>query len=315
MKGINTDSHAGILDESGLHVLYQYRTTSVRHLPELQGDIDRLKHSGKLSDQTTYQGYINKLGFSLPENFPEAKSIITMATLTKPMKVNFHVDGTTREIFLPPQYYEDGLTEEMLLKEVKEKIIRESGTRVEWAPNLHLKLLAVRSGLGRYGRNNICYVNGFGSFITLFAFFTDYPFESDSWHEIQMMDICQKCRICLNQCPTGAIREEIFVIAAGNCISLYNEVEGKFPDWIPEDAHNALMGCTRCQVPCPANREPLNYTGRLEDITFQETIQFLSGQPDEKTMASVSEKLRIPHMVGSQKVYDIVRRNLSVLLS
>jgi len=312
---INADPHAGVLDESGLHILYQYRTTSVRHLPDLQEDIDRLKRSGKLSDQATYQGYINKLGFSLPKDFPVAKSIITMATLTKPMKVIFHVDGTTQEIFLPPQYYEDGLTEEMLLNEVMEKIIRGSGARVEWATKLHLKLLAVRSGLGRYGRNNICYVNGFGSFITLFAFFTDHAFENDSWHEIQMMDICQKCRICLKQCPTGAIHDENFVIAAGKCISLYNEVEGEFPDWIPEDAHNALMGCSKCQVTCPANREPLKYTGRLEDITSQETIQFLSGQPDEKTIASVSEKLRMPHMVGSQKVYEIVRRNLSVLLS
>jgi epoxyqueuosine reductase len=238
-----------------------------------------------------------------------------MATLTKPMKVIFHANGTPQDIFLPPQYYEDGLTEEMLLDEVKENIIQNSDARVELASKLHLKLLAVRSGLGRYGRNNICYVNGFGSFITLFALFTDYAFETDSWHEIQMMDICQKCRICLHHCPTGAIREENFVIAAGKCVTLYNEIEAEFPDWLPRDVHNALMGCTKCQIPCPANREPLKYTGRLEDITSRETSQFLSGHPDEKTMISVSEKLRMPHMVGSQKVYNIVRRNLNVLIS
>ena len=182
------------------------------------------------------------------------------------------------------------------------------------ASGLHLKLLAVRSGLGRYGRNNICYVDDMGSFIALYAFFTDYAFETDSWNEIKMMDICQNCKICRKQCPSGAIREEEFVIDAGMCVTLYNEVEGEFPTWLPHNAHNALMGCMKCQAPCPANREPIKLAGRLEDITSQETLNFLSRQPDENTIASVSKKLMMPHMVGSQEVYDIIRRNLSVLL-
>jgi epoxyqueuosine reductase len=38
-----------------------------------------------------------------------------------------------------------------------------------------LKRLAVRSGLARYGRNNVTYVEGMGSFLELSASLTDMP--------------------------------------------------------------------------------------------------------------------------------------------
>ena len=44
---------------------------------------------------------------------------------------------------------------------------------------LPMKLLAVRSGLAKYGKNNICYINGIGSFTRLEAFYTDYAFLTD----------------------------------------------------------------------------------------------------------------------------------------
>ena len=40
-----------------------------------------------------------------------------------------------------------------------------------WLPQ---KRLAVRSGLAEYGRNNICFVDGMGSVITLFVFISDF---------------------------------------------------------------------------------------------------------------------------------------------
>ena len=58
-----------------------------------------------------------------------------------------------------------GLTRAMLLEEIRRTIIPDSGHRVDRVDyHFFMKLAAVRSGLAQYGRNNICYVEGMGSF-------------------------------------------------------------------------------------------------------------------------------------------------------
>jgi epoxyqueuosine reductase len=252
----------------------------------------------------------------LIDDFPDARSVIIMAIFVQPMMVHFHYNGTRIPVAVPPNYYDPGLTGKMLNEEIQKNIIRETGYRIERAGNrLHLKLLAVRSGLGRYGRNNICYVDGMGSFLTLHAYLTDYRFKSDDWHEIQMMELCRNCSICMNQCPGDAIREEPFLIDVNRCIPLYNEVPGILPDWIPSDAHNALFGCMKCQAPCPANRESMKQIGLLEDITAEETRQFVNGNPAENVILSVSRKLKMPYLVGSKEMVEVASRNIKALVS
>jgi len=299
---------------SSTNFVYKYKTLSVDHLKELQEDIDKLKRENKLSDHKTYRSYLSEKKFEIPENLPNARSLIVIAIFTKPMLVNFHLNGKKHEVMLPPQYYDDGLTEETLRNIVLKKIIKKPGYASERATEVHLKLLAVRSGLGRYGRNNLCYVEDMGSLLTLYTYFTDYQFEEDNWTEIKMMDGCKDCRICMSHCLSNCITEENFVIDAGKCLSLYNEIAGEFPKWISPDAHNALMGCMKCQLHCPANREVIKLTGRLEDITEEETEKILEGTPDEKLLDSLSNKLRDFSPTGSKDLFPIFTRNLRVLL-
>ncbi|MFW9915476.1 MAG: 4Fe-4S double cluster binding domain-containing protein [Candidatus Thorarchaeota archaeon] len=291
---------------------YKYKTLSVSHFSELQEDIDKLKREKKLSDHEVYRSYIDNKKFELPENLPDAKSVIIMAIPTKLMLVNFQLNGANHETIVPPGYYSTGLSVDILKETILNEIINEPGYAVEMATQLHLKLLAVRSGLGRYGRNNICYVDGMGTMHRLFAFFTDYSFAEDNWTEVQMMERCQECRICLQECPHGAITEENFVVDVGKCITLYNEIEGDFPEWIRPDAHNALMGCMKCQAPCPANREAIKkLTGRMEDVTEEETKALLEGSLDEDKMEALSKKLHYPL---SEETVPVFSRNLSVLI-
>jgi len=208
---------------------YRFRTISVDHLTELQEDIDKLRRGGKLSDNEVYRGYIDSKKFEIPENFPNAKSIIILAIFSKLALVNFHLDGIKHEIMIPPNYYDDGTTFQDFENIIFKDIIKESGYKIEYTNKLHVKLLAVRSGLGKYGRNNICYIDDWGSMINLFAYFTDFQFEEDHWTEMKMMDQCEKCSICIQNCPTSAIptpSDEDFVINAGKCISVYNEIKG-----------------------------------------------------------------------------------------
>ena len=296
---------------------YKYRTVSVEHLEELQEDIDKLRRAGLLSDNEVYRSYIDSKKFEIPESFPNAKSIIILAIFSKLGLVNFHLNGKKYEVMIPPNYYDDGTTFEDFENLILEDIIKEPGYKVEFTNNLHVKLLAARSGLGKYGRNNICYVNGWGSMINLFAYFTDFQFEEDHWTEIKMMDQCENCTTCFNNCPTKAIpalTDEYFVIDAGKCISVFNEIKGIIPNWVPTDAHNTLIGCMRCQENCPNNREVIGLIEIFEDISENETRMILNGITNKKLVESLSKKLKMFTPPNAERVLPVIKRNLSLLL-
>lgn len=295
---------------------YKYKTISIKHLAELQEDVDKLRREGKLSNNVIYRSYIDTKKFEVPETLPDAKSIIILAILSKMALVNFHHDNKMYEVMIPPNYYDDG-TFTQFEKIILNEIIKKSGYKIEYTNKLHVKLLAVRSGLGKYGRNNICYVDNWGSMINLFAYFTNFQFKVDNWNDIKMIDQCEKCIICTKNCPTGAIptpSSENFVINAGRCISVYNEIEGIIPNWIPSDAHNALIGCMRCQKHCPSNREAIKITERLEDVTENETKALLEGQADEKILKSLSKKLKMFSPSNAKDVLPVLKRNLDFLI-
>lgn len=293
---------------------FKYKTMSVDHLNNLQEDIEKIKHSGKISNHPVFKSYIKDKRFKLPENFPEARYIVIMAVFTKLMKVNFHLNGATYDVTIPPQYYDDGISIEDLKNTIQKHIIKESGYRIEKASQIHLKLLAARSGLGKYGRNNIIFVDGMGSFITLYAFFTDFQFDQDNWHEIKMLEDCESCRNCSGICPTSCITMQNFVIDVTKCITLYNEIDGKFPRWLRPGWHNALMGCMKCQIPCPANDKVHDYAGRLEDVTEEETRKILQGEADDDLLKSLNRKLKGFSAI-SKEYFPIFTRNLGVLIN
>ncbi|MGY5879608.1 MAG: 4Fe-4S double cluster binding domain-containing protein [Candidatus Thorarchaeota archaeon] len=294
--------------------IYQYRVMSIKHLGELQADFENIDAEGNVSNNPVFRSYIQEKQHHLPESFPDAKSVIVMAVFTPLMTVDFHYQGKTHEI-LVPHYYDDGITEDQLKTTILNKIIGDNQYRIENAKmHVLLKRLAVRTGLGKYGRNNICYVEGMGSFLTLYAFFTNFSFEKDNWQDAELMESCKSCKVCLNKCPTGAISEDIFVIDVEKCIPLYNEVPGEFPDWINPSSHNALMGCLRCQLPCPANSAVAKKTQKLDSVSEEETKKILDGSSDEELYQSLSEKLRMFIPEHAYYYFPVITRNLRVLI-
>ncbi|MFW9976149.1 MAG: hypothetical protein ACFFDQ_12835 [Candidatus Thorarchaeota archaeon] len=295
---------------------YQYRVISAAHLKDLKDDFSSVNDKGYISDNETFRSYISGVSYSLPESMPDAKSIIVLAVFTPMALVNFHYNNTVHELVIPPQYYSTGLKEEHIVETIQKSIIVEQGYRVVRAtPSALLKRLAVRSGLARYGRNNISYVEGFGSFITLYAYFTDFQFDRDDWTEVRMLDECENCKTCKNKCQTRAIRGDPFVIDAGKCVTLYNEISGEFPDWIPNSAHNALMGCMACQRHCVANKAAMSKPIYLEDVTQDETMTILQGTLDEDELKVLNSKLKGYSPTTSMEYLPIFTRNLKALLN
>ncbi|MHA1354725.1 MAG: 4Fe-4S double cluster binding domain-containing protein [Candidatus Heimdallarchaeota archaeon] len=293
----------------------KYRVMSVKHLQQLQDKIDKLHKEKKISQHETLQHYIGKFKFAVPKDFPEAKSVIVLAVECNLAKIPFHYKGKKYDVLLPGNYSATSKTPKEEIDDfVLEKIIGQSDYRVQQTRQLHLKFLTTSSGLGRYGRNNISYVDELGSFIELYAIFTDYEFDEDHYVEAKMMDRCEKCTICIDRCPNQCISRDNFIIDVERCIPLYNEIRGEFPEWLVTDSHMAIMGCLHCQIPCPANHVALKNMRQFEDITEEETEVLLNGEGDEEVISTIFLKLQMFDAKHADYFLPVLKRNLEVLL-
>lgn len=199
---------------SNLHARnYAARIVSIARLRELEGDIQTRYEQG-MFDAEFYQERLTRFDFNPPADMPEAKSIIVVAKPSPQTGVVFNWNGESKTLILPPTYTGYSALPMKMEREVNE-ILNPQGHRAMKTLNFPIKPLAVCSGLAEYGRNNITYVEGMGSFHHLFTFYSDMPCEQDEWREMKMLKRCENCRACMIKCPTGAIREDRVPTARG----------------------------------------------------------------------------------------------------
>jgi epoxyqueuosine reductase len=289
---------------------FQARIVSVSHLHQLQKEIESL-HSHALLDSQFYQERLFRFNFQIPKDLPKAQSLIVVAVPRPQARLIFTRNGRRRSLILPPTYsgYDDTTkqVEKLLAEILGENGYKSTGTA------LPLKLLAARSGLVQYGRNNICYFSGLGSFFQLVAVYSDMPCEEDSWQEATLMESCEECELCRRACPTGAISSDRFLLRAERCITYHNEKKGNvpFPKWMEVSWHNSIIGCMRCQRVCPQNKEAIQWTKEEEEFSEKETALLLEDVPRDKLPPATLRKLE---NLGLVDYLDIVARNLSILI-
>lgn len=295
------------LEEQG----YKGRIVSAEHLPELQGGIEGYRSQGLL-DEELYQEYLAGFRFNLPVSLPEARSLIIVAAPQPATRITFAWNGEPVPVLVPPTYLH-GEEADKQVEDLLAEGLAPAGYRVAQAA-LPKKFLAVRSALGQYGRNNVCYVPGLGSFHRLAAFYSDLPCPEDSWQEQRMLEKCQTCTGCLRNCPTGAITSERFLVQAERCITFHNEKPSDvpFPTWISPSSHNCLVGCLHCQSVCPENKDVVQWIEEGEEFSEEETAQILEGLPLDRLPAAMADKLQRADLSG---LVDILPRNLGILLA
>jgi epoxyqueuosine reductase len=287
---------------------FQARIVSVSHLRQLQKEIESLRRHALLDSQF-YKDRLAWFNFQIPQDLPKAQTLIVVAVPRPQTRTIFTWNGQRRPLTLPPTYtaYDDitKKVENLLAKILGEKGYKSTGTA------LPLKLLATRSGLGQYGRNNICYVSGLGSFLQLVAVYSDMPCEEDSWQKATMMKSCKECDLCRRACPTGAISSDRFLLRAERCIVYHNEKKGDvpFPEWMATSWHNCIVGCMLCQRVCPEDKRFIQWTEEEEEFSKEETTLLLEGVPHDKLPATTLRKLEHLSLVD---YLDSLPRNLGV---
>jgi epoxyqueuosine reductase len=112
------------------------------------------------------------------------------------------------------------------------------------------KELAVRAGLGWYGRNTNLLTRNHGSFLLLACLLTE------AWlaEEAPLgSEHCGTCTACRPACPTGAL-DTGATIDANRCIAyLTIEHRGPIPVALRSLVGNWVFGCDTCQQVCPWN--------------------------------------------------------------
>ncbi|MBN1176592.1 MAG: hypothetical protein JXA51_02815 [Dehalococcoidales bacterium] len=300
MEGISTKIREAVKSHG-----YKARTVSIAHLPEVQEAVGGLVRQGLINRQLHEKWHFY---LRTNENLPEAKTIIVVAMPQPFTRLRFEWQGRIFPADIPPTYFTkvDDSRAELTLKSVLEL----TGYRIVKA-RLALKTLAVRSGLAEYGRNNISYVPGMGSLHQLIAFYSDCPCEEDNWHESQVMKECDNCLLCRENCPTGSITTDRFLIHAEKCLGFLNEEDPDSPYWVKQqpDWPNALIGCMRCQFVCPVDKSYLHKIIEGPSFSEKETSLILNKTRWGNLSPETREKLDDIYWV-----YPFLPRNLSALI-
>jgi epoxyqueuosine reductase len=282
------------------------RIVPVSVLLDLESEIAS-RHSRGDFDDRFYAIELTPFRFRPPESLPAAKSLIVVAVPQPLVRVTFTRNGAPRQCLVPPTY---DVSVDVDAESVLARTLEPDGYHV--APGtLPLKFLAVRSGLAAYGRNNISYVAGKGSFHRLMAFFSDLPAGDHWWGEAAMLDRCRKCTACVNACFTGAIGHDRFLLHGERCLTFLNEHAGDFPDWVKPSWHHCLVGCLQCQALCPENARALKRMETGPTFSENETALLLKGAARQQLPQELRRKLG---SLGLLEYLELLPRNLKVLL-
>jgi len=285
---------------------FKGKIVSIAHLTELQKDIEA-HHKKGLLDKELYDAYLASFDFECQRSLTGAGSLIIVSVPQPQVRVGFEWEQNSVPVIIPPTY--DSSVDERVASRLSAYLAPQGyGLQKVRLPD---KLLAVRSGLAQYGKNNITYVKGSGSFHRPVVFISDFPCEADSWGEPAVMEQCENCSACMKACPTAAIESDRFLLHAERCLTFHNERACDFPEWVSPTWHNSLVGCMICQKVCPVNKDILKWTESSVTFEREETTLILDGVSDDRLPPKTLDKLKNLDMM---EYYNVLGRNLRALI-
>lgn len=255
---------------------YKSVVIPLERLEELSEDIAQRHRNGQFAPELFDERY-SIFDFDAKRAASGARSIVIVAALQPYVRLRITNGGRRGSVIIPPTY--SIRIDEHVAKALK-GIRGLSAYRIS-DNSLPLKLLAVRSGLARYGRNNLVYVEGMGSYCRLIGFFTSLRTDNSTWIDPQPVEECEKCVACIKKCPTNAISRDRFLIRAERCLTFHNERKTEFPADLLREWHHCLIGCLYCQAYCPINRKVNIWVEEYGTLDEHDTEVLLEGGPPE----------------------------------
>ena len=120
--------------------------------------------------------------------------------------------------------------------------------------------LAMRAGLGWFGKNSMMINRDHGSFFIIGSLLLNKEIPKENRIENQKnleTDHCGQCTRCIDACPTNAIDPVSRTIIAKDCISTFTIEQFKL-DTVPSEKmtlkEGTIFGCDICQDVCPWNK-------------------------------------------------------------
>ncbi|MCX6152878.1 MAG: tRNA epoxyqueuosine(34) reductase QueG [Candidatus Kapabacteria bacterium] len=243
---------------------------------------------------------------------PAAKSVIVFA-------YNYKLDFQHRSdaSFGKISRYKWGTDYHQLISNKLEKIISfikelepnsENIAYVDSGPVLE-KAWAVRAGIGWQGKNSLILTEDYGSFFFLGLIISSLEFKYNN----PMPNLCGKCSICTNLCPTQALNTPK-ILDANKCIS-YWTIETKartnIPDEIAANQRNWIFGCDICQEVCPYNQRAKHFCSDPDFIDHEPIIELDINEIQNLNEDQYSTKFS--DLPNKRFKLEILKRNASAI--
>jgi epoxyqueuosine reductase len=295
---MKTDEIGGQLVEYIKKQGWQGTIVSITRVKDLETEIED-RHKKGLLDPVLFDEYLASFDFACEHRLANARSLIVVGVPQPQVKVIFEMGQRSVPVMIPPTY---AFSIDQQVSARLDSFLSSTAYHFEKV-RLPEKLLAVRSGLARYGKNNISYIPDLGSFYRPVVYVSDIPCEADGWREPSVMTECETCTACAKACPTNAISTDRFQLHAERCLTYCNESTRDFPDWLSSAGHNSLVGCMICQKVCPANKTVVKWIEAGERFNANET---------ELLPRATVEKISRQDLL---EYYDVLGRNLKALIT
>lgn len=271
---------------------YRVASGGISVLGNIRTSFEELRDSGEIN-AAFYQSYLSKFSFLEGCSLKNPQAILVVAVPRPAHILPFSLDGKTIDSILPPTYVRYRRT----FIEVRDDLgeyLSDYNVRLELL-NAPLKALANQLGLLSYGRNNVGYIAGLGSYFQLVGLVSDTPCEEKigpAGPVQKLLPRCEDCRNCALACPTGAIDGVRILIHGEKCYTLFSEAADPIPESLKPPSLKCLIGCMRCQQACPENKGLLRYKKTAISFTPDETRSFLGASgSSRRALDSAREKL------------------------
>lgn len=238
-------------------------------------ELARRRRTGEL-DEAFDKEYLTPSSGPVSEPGGPDRWVIIVLVPRPAHSVAFTSRGRSFKLLLPPTYVRYNATRDQVLQDLVVSVFH--GRAVPQPLPALLKDVAARLRLVTYGRNNVTYAEGLGSYFQLVGCSTTEDLSEGAVEPRPpaRLAACDSCDACAAACPTAAIPSDRFLLRAERCLVYYNERAVEFPSWIPSSAHRCLMGCLQCQTACPANAGLLKVAKSGAILSEEETRSVLN---------------------------------------